>query len=192
MIESANVEERGLDLASKLLQYYVHHYDELVLIAVRMTKNYEDAEDVMQSVALALCKREKELAHVENCGAYIAVCIRRAAINFFRHKTRETITDPYFVEIYQERADAREGKKNNPEYDYMEWVESLESHLESYSQEMRSAFIAHYVDDVPLDKIAAKLGLSVRALSGRFARMRKTLKNNAHSMFDQFNVLILL
>ena len=59
-------------------------------------------------------------------------------------------------------------------------------------QEMRSAFIAHYVDNVPLIEIAAKLGLSVKALSGRFARMRKALKNNARSLFNQFNVLILL
>ena len=179
-------------MANKLIKYYIQHYDELILTTVRITKNYEDAEDVMQSVALALCKREKELAHTDNCGAFIAVCIRRAAISLFRRKVHERVTDPYFLEIYQDSEVIQEVNKTSPEYDYLEWVESLESHLESYSQEMRSAFIAHYVDDVPLDKIAAKLGLSVKALSGRFARMRKTLKNNAHSMFDQFNVLILL
>ena len=51
-------------MANKLIKYYIQHYDELILTTVRITKNYEDAEDVMQSVALALCKREKELAHI--------------------------------------------------------------------------------------------------------------------------------
>ena len=179
-------------MASKLLQYYVHHYDELILIAVRMTKSYEDAEDIMQSIAVVLCKKEKELEHVKNCGAFLAVCIRRAAINFFRHKIHETVTDPYYLEIYREKTDAQAEKKNSPEYDYLEWVESLESHLGSYSPDMRNAFIAHYIDNVPLSEIAAKRGISVKALSGRFARMRKSLKNNAKPMFDQFNVLILL
>ena len=48
-------------MANKIIKYYIQHYDELILTTVRITKNYEDAEDVMQSVALALCKREKEL-----------------------------------------------------------------------------------------------------------------------------------
>lgn len=177
-------------MANKLIKYYIQHYDELVITTVRLTRSYEDAEDVMQSVALALCKREKELKPVENCGAFIAVCIRRAAISLFRHKVRERVTDPYFLEIYQESAVIQEAGKNNLEYDYLEWVESLESHLGAYSQEMRNAFIAHYVDNVPLSELAAKLGLSVKALSGRFARMRKTLRKNARSLFDQFNVLM--
>lgn len=177
-------------MANKLIKYYIQHYDELVITTVRLTRSYEDAEDVMQSVALALCKREKELEPVENCGAFIAVCIRRAAISLFRHKVRERVTDPYFLEIYQESAVIQEAGKNNLEYDYLEWVESLESHLGAYSQEMRNAFIAHYVDNVPLSELAAKLGLSVKALSGRFARMRKTLRKNARSLFDQFNVLM--
>ena len=179
-------------MANKLIKYYIQHYVELILTTVRITKNYEDAEDVMQSVAFALCKREKELAHVENCGAFIAVCIRRAAISLFRRKVHERVTDPYFLEIYQEGAVISGDNKNSPEYDYLEWVESLESHLGAYPREMRNAFIEHYVDNVPLSEIAAKLGLSVKALSGRFARMRKALKNDARSLFDQFNVLILL
>lgn len=179
-------------MANKLIKYYIQHYDELIITTVRITKSYGDAEDVMQNVALALCKREKELAHVENCGAFIAVCIRRAAISLFRHKAHERVTDPYFLEIYQENAVMQEICRNSPEYDYLEWVESLESHLSAYSQEMRNAFIAHYVDNVPLSEIAVQLGLSVKALSGRFARMRNALKNNARSLFNQFTVLILL
>ena len=92
------------NLANKLIKYYIKHYDELIITTVRITKSYGDAEDVMQNVALALCKREKELEHVENCGAFIAVCIRRAAISLFRHKAHERVTDPYFLEIYQENS----------------------------------------------------------------------------------------
>ncbi len=179
-------------MANKLIKYFIQHYDELVLTTVRITKCYEDAEDVLQSVALTLCKREKELEHVENCGAFIAVCIRRAAISFFRRKVHERVTDPYFLEVFQDSTIIQETNKSSPEYDYLEWVESLENHLSAYPLEMRNAFIAHYIDNVPLDELSAKLGLSVKALSGRFARMRKALKNNARSLFDQFNVLILL
>ncbi len=177
-------------LTDQLLTYYIQHYDELILSAFRLTRNYEDAEDVMQNVAIALFKRKADLDHVENCGAFIAVCIRRTAINLFRHKARERATDPYYLETYRESVVIQEANTNDPEYDYLEWVESLESHLQSYSKEMRNAFIAHYIDNVPLHTLSVSLGLSVKALSGRFARMRKTLRKNARSLFDQFNVLM--
>lgn len=181
-----------LKLASRIITYFIQHYPELLTIAVRMTKNYVDAEDIMQNVAVVLCKKEKELEKVKNCGAYIAVCIRRSAISLFRQKAHEKVLDPSFIEGYQDSLLSKEIKHGDSEYDYLEWVTSLESQLTAYSQEMRSAFFAHYVDGVPLGELASKLGLSVKALSGRFARMRKALKNHARSLFNQFNVLLLL
>ncbi len=177
-------------MANRLINYFTQHYDDLIVTAVRITRNVADAEDVMQNVAVALCKRDSEAESVGNCGAFIAVCIRRAAISMFRHRSHEQVTDPYFLEIYQERAAESEANDRSG-YAYAEWVSSLESHLGEYPEEMRNAFIAHYVDGVPLETLGEQLGLSVKALSGRFARMRKALKNSSRSMFDQFNVLIL-
>lgn len=179
-------------MANRVIQYFEQHYDELINPAVRMTKNYQDAEDIMQNVAYVLCKKDKELESVENCGAFIAVCIRRATISFFRHKSHEIITDPYYMELYQESIVTRETNRKDSEHDYLEWTLSLEKHLSEYPEELRKAFIAHYIDNVPLDVLGADLGLSVKALSGRFARMRKALKSKARSLFNQFNVLLLL
>lgn len=179
-------------MANSLIKYCIQHYDELIITAVRMTKNYEDAEDIMQNVVLTLCKREQELENVENCGGFIAVCIRRAVISLFRHKSHEQVTDPYFLESFRESTETKGVNDCESAYEYMEWLASLESHLEGYYEEMKHAFIAHYVDGVPLNELGEKLGVSAKALSGRFARMRKTLKNNSQSLFNQLNILLLL
>ena len=57
---------------------------------------------------------------------------------------------------------------------------------------MRKAFIAHYVDDVPSNRLAIELGISEKALSLRFARMRKELRDKAPSMFKHLNILLLI
>ena len=79
-----------------------------------------------------------------------------------------------------------------PEYDYFEWVASLEKHLQRFDPRMRKAFIAHYIDDVPSTKLAAELGITEKALSLRFARMRKELRENAPSMFKHLSILLMI
>ena len=125
----------------------------------------------MHDVAVVLCKKEQELADVKDYGAYIAVCIRRAAINYVKKHSRSVPVDMEQVVFDLDNYDI------GPEYDYFEWVASLERHLRRFDPKMRKAFIAHYVDDVPSSKLAIELGISEKALSLRFARMRKELRD---------------
>ena len=78
------------------------------------------------------------------------------------------------------------------EYDYFEWGASLEKHLQKFDPIMRKAFIAHYIDDIPSTALATELGISEKALSLRFSRMRKELKRSAPSMFRHLMVLLSL
>jgi RNA polymerase sigma factor (sigma-70 family) len=179
-------------MANRVIAYFEQHYDELIRIAVKITKRYEDAEDVMQTVAYILCKKKDDLDGVENCGAYIAVCIRRASLNFLRKRSYEYVSDPITIDRHKELSMLDEEIKHSPAYDYAEWVMSLEAHLKGYSKEMREAFIAHYIDGVPVIQLAESMGITAKALVLRFIRMRRTLKSNGKSMFNQFNVLIML
>ena len=179
-------------MANRVITYFEEHYDELIKIAVKITKNYEDAEDVMQNVAYILCTKKDDLNSIENCGGYIAVCIRRSSLNFLRKKAYEYAADPVILDRRRELSEFEESLKNAPAYDYCEWIMSLETHLTGYSKEMQKAFIAHYVDGVPIVQIAESMGITAKALSLRFIRMRRTLKNSGRSIFNQFNILIMM
>lgn len=177
-------------MSRSILDYFSQNYPDLLALAVQvcahMTSRPEAGEDVLHQVAVALCQREAELADVRDYGAYIATCIRRAAINYARKESRALPADPGNMESQPELSRADEA------YDYMEWVASLDRHLARYDPAMRRAFIAHYVDDVPLGELAKALGVSEKALSARFARMRRDLKKNGGSLFSQLNVLTFL
>lgn len=178
-------------MARSIVDYFSQNYDSLVktsvLICSRFTYNPSSiGEDILHDVAVVLCKKEQELADVKDYGAYIAVCIRRAAINYVKKHSRSVPVDMEHI-VYE-----LDKYESSPEYDYFEWIVSLEKQLQRYDPKMRNAFIAHYVDDVPSNKLAVELGITEKALSLRFARMRKELRDKAPSMFKHLNILLLI
>lgn len=178
-------------MTRSIVDYFSQNYDTLVkasiLICSRFTKNPSAiGEDILHDVAVVLCKKEQELADVKDYGAYIAVCIRRAAINYVKKHSRSIPVD------MEQLIMDLDNIGNDAEYDYLEWVTSLEKHLQKFDPQMRKAFIAHYMDDVPSSKLAEQLGITENALSLRFSRMRKELQEKAPSMFKHLNILLMI
>ena len=182
------IERKGSFVSRSILDYFAQNYADLlntsVKICARICANPSAGEDVLHNVAVVLCKKQDELADIQNYGAYIAVCIRRAAINYAK---RNSHSIPFGLDRMDIEPDPHAGSR---EYDYFEWVASLEKHLQKFDPIMRKAFIAHYIDDVPSTALAAELGISEKALSLRFSRMRKELKRFAPSMFRHLMVLL--
>ena len=177
-------------MSRTILDYFSQNYHELLALAVqvcaRMSVKPDAGEDVLHQVVIALCQKQEELDDVQDYGAYIATCIRRAAINYARKESRA-------VPVGLEQLEKEPGPRRlSDAYDYSEWVASLEKHLERFAPAMRRAFVAHYVDDVPSTQLARELGISEKALSSRFTRMRRELKRNAASMFRHLNVLLVI
>lgn len=173
-----------------IVDYFSQNYAQLVKASVYIcswiTRDTSIAEDILHDVAVVLCKKEEELADIKDYGAYIAICIRHAAINYAKKNSRSIPVD---MEQADRKLDVVDSKS---EYDYSEWIISLEKHLQRFEPYMRRAFIAHYIDDVPSSVLAAELGITERALSLRFSKMRKVLRDRAPSMFRQFSILLMI
>ena len=71
--------------------------------------------------------------------------------------------------------------------DYLEWVMLLEKYLESYSPQLQSAFIKHYVDGYSLDSVARELNMTSNALAQQFRRMRNKIAQRS----PEYKVLIM-
>ena len=78
------------------------------------------------------------------------------------------------------------------DFEVVEWIESLEQHLSYYDEASRKAFVAYYVDQVPLEEVAASLGLTKRQTTKKFESMRNYLKHHHKHMFVQLSVLLSL
>ncbi len=166
---------------SDIVEYFSNHYRDYLKFALTVTHNLEAAQDVLQNVALVLCKKADELKNLENPAGYLTVCVRRAALDYLRSMSRMSTTDPKFF------ANLNSGI-NECAQSYIEWVMVLEKHLAHYPEEMRKAFVAFYLDGYALEQVAAQVGLSVNALSQQFKRMRLRLAKQA----PMLNTLIML
>ena len=63
-------------MAVSLLEYIEENYDNLLSIAYSYTGNTADAQDIVQQVALEVCKRKNELNSIEFPRAYLSISIR--------------------------------------------------------------------------------------------------------------------
>lgn len=169
-----------------IVEYFEKNYRRLLKIALMMVKDVYTAQDVLHNVAVVILKKQGELDDVEHYGSYLALCIRRAALNHFRRAARTVATDPDMLSEILLHPDSESA------YEYVEWVVALDQQLEGFAPEMRRAFTDHYLDDIPIESLAANLGITPNALSLRFKRMRAALAAHAPSMLRHMSILSLL
>lgn len=169
-----------------VIDYFERNYRQLLLSAVMMVKDVDKAQDILHNVAIALLKRQNELSDLKYPGAYIAQCIYRATLNYLRKEAHSEPYDPIAL------SEICHSPSPGIEYDYVEWVISIEAHLQKFDPEMRRAFIEHYLDGIPIDDIARRMGLTPNAVSLRLKRMRSALAHNAPSMLRHIDIMILL
>lgn len=173
-------------MASSIMNFIEENYQSLLWLAVRMTGNWADGEDVLQTVAAKICLKQDELRDIAHCKSYLMVCIRNATLNQRRTKARQRVAD----ESYEKLKDTFFDPAIKQEYELVEWIASLDHHLAYYDEASRKAFIAYYVDQVPLEEAAASLGLTKRQTTKKFESMRNYLKNHHKHLFVQLSVLL--
>ena len=173
-------------MTSSIMNFIEENYQSFLWFAVRMTGNWADGEDVLQTVATKICLKQNELKDIAHCKSYLMVCIRNATLNQRRTKARQRVAD----ESYEKLKDTFSDPAIKQEYDLVEWIESLDHHLEYYDEAFRKAFISYYVDQVPLEEVAASLGLTKRQTTKKFESMRNYLKHHHKHLFVQLNVLL--
>lgn len=175
-------------MANSIMGFIEENYEELLTFAVRMTGSWTDGEDVLQTVAATICARQDTLGDIAHSKSYLMICIRNAAFNLQRTKARQRMAGADFERLKNVLPDPESAR----EYELVEWIESLEHHLEYYDEKSRKAFIAYYVDQVPLEEIATSLGLTKRQMTKKFENMRLYLKRRHKHSFVQLTVLLSL
>lgn len=168
-----------------IIKYFEEHYRDLLKLALRITKNLDDAYDVLQDVAVVLVQKKDDLYDVENPAGYLAVCIRRRALNFLRNSKHSVTTDPDNMKELCQDIDFE------MEIEQSEWTIWLEKYMQKCTPEMRKAFIEHYIDDIPLETIAERMGRKPNTLSQQFKRMRESIARQSPRTMMHLMVLML-
>lgn len=168
-----------------IIEYFEEHYRDLLKLALRMVKNLDDAYDVLQDVAVVMIQKKEELCDVEDPAGYLAICIRRRALNFIRDSKRSLATAPEIMKNMRADADPQ------TEMERTEWTVWLEKYLRDSAPELRTAFMEHYLDDIPLEMIAERMGMKPNTLAQQFRRMRQSVARQSPRTMMHLMVLIL-
>ncbi|MPM57088.1 hypothetical protein SDC9_103906 [bioreactor metagenome] len=168
-----------------LSDLFLEQYKVLVGVAFQLTKNEEDALDMVQDLAEAVARMDQPLSQFQNPMAYFCTSLRNAKINKMRKTSCEIPSEPELIE--------NNPSKENVEstFEYNELIAWLKQEMQDYSPEMQEAFRMYFFDGYSLEEIANKLNLSKNTLSQRFTRIRTKLTNRAIEQ-SWFMTLILL
>jgi len=186
-------DEAGLVLAAQsgdneaLRTLFSHYYPRVFRLVVRITRNNEDAEDVLQEALLkAYCNIRRFQGNSQFYTWLVRITINEALMKL--RKTRGHVQVPLEEVAESENGTLRrelEDRSNDPErfYAEQELREALEQALETLSPRLCAAFVLRNVEEMSMRETAAALGLSASAVKSRVVRARSRLRKRLRKMF---------
>lgn len=171
---------------------FTHRYNEmeslLYAFAVKLTKNEEDANDLLQETAYKAFKYRKMYRPQTNIKAWLMTIMRNTFINEYRRrKRRQTINDKtensYFIDSGGLTTE-NEGERNVLMNEIKEKIESLEDLI-------RVPFIMHF-NGFKYEEIAEQLGIPLGTVKSRIFFARKRLKNMIKAIYEADNLAEIL
>lgn len=168
--ETPRPEQAADDPGAAMLSSLFHcHAQAVFAVCLANTRNYHDAEDVMQAVFLKAVANASSLREPAKARAWLLQIARRACIDFHRgRKPAEPLRD--------EPSTSRPSEKV--------WVlptsgcvlgERLHKAIQRLPENYREAIVLYYLDGRNCSSVAAALGVAEPAVRQRLVRARAML-----------------
>jgi len=155
-----------LDVRKAFEEAYLAHKDRLLTLALALTGDRSTAEDVVHDVFASLIKETRRLHHRNSLFAFLAVCTRNRAYDFYRKRERENL---------------RPAKAPTLQHD-----EAREDPAEQVAENEEKEALLGLVSGLPQ---GLREVLSLRIWGGltfeEIARLQQTTKSTAHAHYRQ-------
>ena len=148
----------------------LQHLDSLYNFAYRLTRNREEAEDVVQEASLRGFKAYHKFTEGTNFRAWMFTIARNIYINEYRKKSREPIKVNY---------EETENFISLPEFTGFEeelFSETLQQSLNQLSEELRTTLMLFYVEELSYKEIAEVMKCPVGTVMSRLFMARQCMK----------------
>ena len=168
----------------------VNRYERKIYrLAKNITRNDEDAEDVLQDAFL------KAYTHLDNFKGdskfytwIVRIAVNEALMRLRKRKTDRSVPLDEPVELGEETV-AREIAvwEDNPEQQYSqeEWRKILDEAVESLKPDFRTVFVLRDIEELSTEETAETLGISVPAVKSRLLRARLALRERLTRQFKR-------
>lgn len=173
----------------------LEHLDMLHAVALRLTRNKADAEDLTQNTlvkALRFHDKFKEGTYIK---AWLLTILRNTFINEYRRKSRRpatvelTGTEP--VEEASPDPEVRVDMTHGSREDLMELLDDrVKKAIEELPEDFRGAVIMADLEDMSYKDIAEKMNCPLGTVMSRLYRGRKMLRDTLQSYAEEYRFTV--
>ena len=142
---------------------YERYHSSMVALAYSMLGDMEMAEDVAQEVFAAACRDIANLKSKEKFAAWLAGICRNTTRQMLRSKSRDIIPADGQVVV---------SSPNDGDNQYRTVVNHAIRELKPAEREL---IVLRYYDNLPYERIASVLDISVQAVNGRLTRAKRKI-----------------
>lgn len=159
-------------------------------LAIRLTRNQEDAEEILQDVFVTVYKK---INSFEGKSAFSSWLYRVTANTaFMKLRKRKQSDSISFEEVSPTIRDNWVGKSpEDSDTDYMsirhELREIIQRAVERLPEEYRNIFVLRDIDGLSNEEVAETLALSVPAVKSRLHRARLILRKKLQRYYDDYS-----
>ena len=190
--------EADLNLVEKFIEGSEESFEELIKrystkvynLAFRLTKNAEDAEEVLQDVFSTVFRKVHRFEGKSAFSSWIYRVTMNAAFMKLRKRRRQrSIYIDDLHESVRERWVCKKSEENSGvEVTYRNQLrEALEKSVLRLPQEYRGVFVLRDINGLTNKEVGKILGLSLPAVKSRLHRARHMLKRRLKAYFNELN-----
>ncbi|MHC4431922.1 MAG: RNA polymerase sigma factor [Planctomycetota bacterium] len=142
---------------------YERYFGPIKALAYALVRDTHLADDVVQQTFALACQKLPGLRKPEQFAAWLGTICRNTARQSLRAQRRRIDPDCWLQQ------------RSEPDQTSQDLIQQALWRLQRKDREILAL---RYYDDLPYERIAALLGLSVPAVNGRIARAKQRLKQN--------------
>lgn len=161
------------DVMNNMIAKVNEQYGHLVFtIAFNILKDYQESEDVVQTVLLNMLSKHEKMLNCENLRSYLCISARNAAIDSYRKKKRDAQADAYV--FWKLTENSVEMDAFNDKYGFGMEMQELIRQLDNIDKDI---ICMKYGLRSTYKEIAVILGMSEEAVRKRAQRALNKLKD---------------
>jgi len=168
----------------------VNRYERKIYrLAKNITRNDEDAEDVLQDAFL------KAYTHLDNFKGdskfytwIVRIAVNEALMRLRKRRTDRSVPLDEPVDLGEETVQREIAVwEDNPEQQYSqeEWRRILDEAVDSLKPDFRTVFVLRDIEELSTEETAETLGISVPAVKSRLLRARLALREKLTRQFKR-------
>lgn len=189
-----NAKNKETERSPEFDKQILEHLDMLYAVALKLTRNTSDAQDLTQNTAVKALRFHNKFEQGTYIKAWLLTILRNTFINEYRRRSRR----PSFVELTGLETQPVSSRKSNfgPESqrkDPNELMQLLEDEvkfaIESLPEDFRKAVIMADLEDYSYKEIADAMGCPLGTVMSRLYRGRKLLREKLEAYAKEQRVI---